>query len=98
MTKPDAEAYRHALTALDVPAAEAICVGTGAMEELVGAAVFGFACVVQCNVFDRHNGLVDVSEQQRRARQGNVSMTPSTNWRASSSAGCEVRHRVVDGP
>jgi len=72
--KPEAEAYRQAPTALDVPAGEAIYVGNGASEELVGAAGFGLARVVHCNVFDRHNGLVDISEQQRRARQGDVSV------------------------
>ncbi|MDJ0771406.1 MAG: HAD family hydrolase [Ilumatobacter sp.] len=72
--KPAADAYRAALDPLGIPASEAVYVGNGASDELAGAARFGFAGVIHCNVFDRSNGLVDEPEQRRRAAQSDVSV------------------------
>lgn len=72
--KPDLRAYRWISTELDVDPARAIYVGNGSSDELVGARRAGFGFVVHCNVFDRFNGLVEPSEQRRRASQADLSV------------------------
>jgi putative hydrolase of the HAD superfamily len=72
--KPEPGAYRAALNPLGLDAGEVAFVGNGTSDELCGAARFGFARVVHCNVFDRHNGLVTEAEQRRRVGQSDVSV------------------------
>jgi putative hydrolase of the HAD superfamily len=96
--KPKAGAYRRALAALRVPSGEAIYVGNGASEELVGAAGLGFAA---SSTATSSIGTTDSSTSTSSGGVPDKAMsasTPSMNWRACSSAGCEVRDRVGGGP
>jgi FMN phosphatase YigB (HAD superfamily) len=49
--KPDSRIYRHALAALDVPAADAIFVGDGGSDEHSGARALGMSTVLVTRLF-----------------------------------------------
>jgi len=69
--KPEAEAYRHVLDQLGVPANAAVFVGDGDSGELVAARAAGFGLTIFMRGFRAEQG-VDKEEVEARARQADA--------------------------